>query len=100
VAVAPDGRLAYTSNAGSNSITAFRLAQGLNLAQAGGQTVVTGPAGAMPTDLALASDGQTLYVLNTGNGTIRGYRVSSTGTLTQVAEVTGLPVNSYGLASN
>ncbi|HEX8906133.1 MAG TPA: beta-propeller fold lactonase family protein [Longimicrobiaceae bacterium] len=100
VVITPDGRLAFVSNTGSASITAFRLNVGLTLITPDGKTATTGPANAMPVELALTPDGQTLYVLNTGIGSIRGYRVSSTGTLTQVTEVTGLPVNSYGLVAN
>jgi 6-phosphogluconolactonase (cycloisomerase 2 family) len=99
VVVTRDGRLAFVSNTGSSSITGFRLSSGLTLEDADGKTAVTGPAGAMPVEMALSSDSATLYVLNTGTGTIRAFRVSSTGTLTQVGEVGGLPANSYGLGS-
>ena len=98
--VTPDGRLTFVSNTGSSSISAFRLFEGLTLVTPDGKTATTGPAGAMPAELAITSDGATLYVLNTGIGTIRGYRVSSTGSLTQITEVTGLPINSYGMAAN
>lgn len=94
--VTEDGRLAYVSNTGSNSITGFRPLAGLAIVDPGGKTAVTGP---MPTELALASSGQ-LYVLDSGNGSIRGYRVGSTGALSQVTEVTGLPASAYGLVAN
>lgn len=98
VVVTANGRYVYVSNTGSNSITGYRVndPQLLPL-NADGKTATTG---AGPTDLSLTSDGQALYVLDSGDGSIRGYRVASTGALTQVASVTGLPVNAYGLVAN
>lgn len=94
--VTEDGRLAFVSNTGSNSITGFRPLAGLAIVDPDGKTAVTGTA---PTELALASSGH-LYVLNSGDGSIRGYRVSSTGALTQITQVTGLPAGAYGLTAN
>ena len=98
VVVTANGRYVYVSNTGSNSITGFRVNDPqLILVNADGKTATTG---AGPTDLSITSDGQALYVLDSGDGSIRGYRVASTGALTQVASVTGLPANAYGLVAN
>lgn len=39
-----------------------------------------------------------LYVLSRTGGTITGFNISSTGTLTRVPRVAGVPTTSYGLA--
>src|SRR5579862_6459517 len=76
------GRVVYTANAGSGSISGFAIAGdgSLQLLTADGQTGLTGP-GSHPTDMAQSSDGRFLYSLNNGNGTISGFDVQADGSL-------------------
>jgi 6-phosphogluconolactonase len=94
-----DGRYIYTANAGSGSISAYRVGhQGsLELLDADGRTGVTGD-GSHPTDMAQSQDGRFLYSLNNGNGTISAFRVKPGGSLEPLMVLNGLPTTAAGLA--
>lgn len=94
-----DGRFVYTANAGSGSISGFRVGhQGsLELLDADGRTGVTGD-GSHPADLAQSRDGRFLYSLNNGNGTISAFRVKADGSLQSLMVLSGLPTTAAGLA--
>ena len=79
VIVGEDHRFLFAVNAGSNSISSFRIRRGtLQLLD----TVPSG--GIMPTSLAVR--GGLLYVLNAGvPNNVVGFRVSPRGHLTQIA---------------
>jgi 6-phosphogluconolactonase len=88
VAVAPNGRLAYTGNA-SGSISGFELADGaLAALDADGLTAVLQPS---PRDLAFSPDGRYLYAVSPGaaatGGRVTGYRVGWDGELTEITSV-------------
>jgi len=97
--VSLNGRVAYTANAGSGTISGFQItADGsLELLSPGGVSGVTG-VGSHPTDMALSRDGRFLYSLNNGNGTLSAFVVNPDGTLDPVAGASGLPTSSSGLA--
>jgi 6-phosphogluconolactonase len=99
--VSPDGRFAYTANAGGATISGFSIdANGaLTLLDPTGATAVLG-AGAHPLDEAVSSDGQFLYVLVDGRHTIAGYRIGANGSLSPLGEVGTLPAGAVGLASS
>jgi 6-phosphogluconolactonase (cycloisomerase 2 family) len=94
-----DGRFIYTANAGSGSISGFRVGHdgSLELLDADGRTGLTGD-GSHPTDMAQSRDGRFLYSLNNGNGTISAFRTRPQGGLDPVMTVTGLPTTASGLA--
>jgi 6-phosphogluconolactonase (cycloisomerase 2 family) len=73
-----DDRLLFVVNAGSNSVSTFRV-NGASLALVG----TTGSGGTLPTSLAIAN--HTLYVLNAGSNTVRGFDIGTDGTLTSNA---------------
>jgi 6-phosphogluconolactonase len=99
--VSPDGRFAYTANAGSGTISGFSIAPdgSIALLTASGATGSFG-AGSHPLDEALSSDGRYLYVLVDGHHTIGGFRVNADGSLTALGEVGTLPAGAVGLASS
>jgi len=99
--VTPDGRYAYTANAGSATISGFSIAGdgSLALLDPSGASASLG-AGAHPLDEAVTSDGSTLYVLVDGRHTVAGYRIGSDGSLTLVGEVGSLPAGAVGLAAS
>ena len=68
-------RLLFVVNAGSNSVSVFRVA-GAALSLVG----TTSSGGSLPVSLALA--GNTLYVLNAGSNSIAGFDVTEDGALT------------------
>lgn len=91
---------AYITNTSSNSISGFRLTQAgaLSLLNANGITFQL-PTPSKPLDMALDSSSSYLYVLNQSGGNITGFRINSTGSLTQITRVGGIPTTgTYGLA--
>ena len=99
--VSPDGRFAYTANAGAGTISGFSIAAdgSIALLDASGATGSFG-AGSHPLDEAVSSDGRSLYVLVDGHHTIGGFRINADGSLTPLGEVGSLPAGSVGLAAS
>lgn len=95
-----NGRYAYTSNAGSGSITGFRVGRSgeLTLLDADGRTGVTGD-GTGPTDLGLSHNSQFLYVRNGRSGTIGAFIVGSNGSLQTMTGALDVPSGAAGLAA-
>jgi 6-phosphogluconolactonase len=103
VVVLKNGRYAYTTNAGSGSVSGYGINKYGNifLLNPDGRTGETGPG---PIDMALSNNSRLLYTLNSGDGTISGFQVdSSSGQLTQLSvpiQATGLPAGVNGLAAH
>jgi 6-phosphogluconolactonase len=100
VVVSNDGRFAYTTNAGSGSVSAYRIGFDgeIKLLNRNGRTGLTGKNSA-PIDMALSNDGRNLYTLNSGNATISVFRVKHDGGLVRLRTLRGLPVTANGLAA-
>jgi hypothetical protein len=78
VALAPNGRLLFVVNAGSNSITSFRVTKaGLHKVS----RIDSG--GVFPNSLTVHKN--LLYVLNSNSGNIAGFHFSRTGRLSAIA---------------
>lgn len=94
-------RYAFTTNAGSSSISAFRSTRNgnLNLTTADGVAASTGD-GSAPIDLALSRRGNYMFALSAANGTITAFRVIGNRKLVPVPGITGLPGTINGLAAN
>jgi 6-phosphogluconolactonase (cycloisomerase 2 family) len=95
-----DGRYGYTTNAGSGTISGYRIGFDgtLTLLDADGRTGVTGP-GSTPLDMAITGDGRYLYSLNAGDGTLGAFRVAADGSLQAIPGFSGLPAGINGLAA-
>lgn len=93
-----NGRYAYMTNTGSNSITGLELARNgkVSLLDTDG---FTGQTGVAPIDAAFSRNSHFLYVLNGGDGSLSAYRVKVNGALESLAGVGGLPVGTNGLAA-
>ncbi|MGI8800995.1 MAG: lactonase family protein [Solirubrobacteraceae bacterium] len=78
VNINPTGTLLFAVNAGSDTISSFRISptRGLTLVQ----TINSG--GDYPS--SLTQDGNVLYVLNEETGNIDGFTFSSSGTMTEI----------------
>lgn len=74
-----DNKLLFAVNAGSNSVSTFRV-NGASLTLVG----TTSSGGTLPTSLAIAR--HVLYVLNAGSNTVRGFDVDEKGGLTPNAD--------------
>lgn len=95
VVVTPNGRFAYVTNTGSNTISGFLILAGhlLRLNRDG----ITATSGAAPIDMALSRDGRVLHVLNAGDHTISSFKVRKDGQLEPIAQLGGLPAAANGL---
>jgi len=100
IVVSTNGRYAYTTNAGSGTVSglAIDFDGALTLIDADGQTGIAGP-GSVPLDMWLSRDGRSLYTLNGGNGTIGVFAVGADGSLEALPFVGGLPAGANGLAA-
>lgn len=98
VAITPDGRFAYATNTGSDTLSAYRVRPTgqLTLLQNDGIAARVGAGGA-PIDMSFSEQGEFLHVLNSGDHTLTTFRVGFFGQLTRVGNVTGLPVGANGL---
>jgi hypothetical protein len=77
-----DGAYAYTSNAGSASLSGYRLGAGGALTALGNTHTDAGT-----VDAAVTSDGRFLYVQTGATGTVDEFRVGRDGSLTSVGSV-------------
>ena len=82
IATTPNGRFAYAGNAGTNSITGYRVGRdgALTILTPDGKTAT---AAAGVTDLAVSANGHFLYA-RLGNGTVGGYVIGRDGSLTSL----------------
>lgn len=101
VVVTKNGRFAYVTNAGSGSLSAYRIARdgSISLRDADGRTGDTGT-GSVPLDIAFSNDDQYIYTLNNGTHTIGAFRVQKNGGLVAIPGATGLPNGTNGLAAH
>lgn len=98
VAVTPDGRYAYTANAASGNVSAYRIEHGTISLAGNGVAGDTG-AGSHPLDEAVTPSGGFLYVLADGLGRVEAFRIGADGSLHHVGSVGSLPAGTVGLAS-
>jgi 6-phosphogluconolactonase (cycloisomerase 2 family) len=96
--LARDGRFAFASNTGSNSITGYSVSSdgSLQRLRADGVSAHTGRA---PADSAVTSDQRYIYCLNGGDGSISGFAINHDGSLTPVETQPGIPLGAAGLVA-
>jgi 6-phosphogluconolactonase len=101
-AVTPNGKWAYTSNAGTSNISGFSIGSNGALTALPGTIVGTNPTGATNLDIAITTDGKFLYTLDGEIGKISIFGIQSDGTLTNVGTTGALPkgVGFNGIAAN
>lgn len=93
-----NGKFAYTANAGSGSIAAYRVGHDGDLTLLNGVAGFTG-ATSHPSDMALSHNSQFLYVLANTTQSIGAFTVQADGSLTAINGVSGLPASAVGLAA-
>jgi 6-phosphogluconolactonase (cycloisomerase 2 family) len=94
--ISVDGRSAWTTNAASNTISAYAIARDGSLTLVA-PVAATTPAG--PTDIAQSRDGSHLFV-RVRSGAVAVYAVGAGGSLTPLGEVVGAPsIGTSGLAA-
>jgi 6-phosphogluconolactonase len=97
VVLTDNGRYAFATNTGSNSISAYGVqgAKGnLSLLQS-----VAAASDAGPIDAALSKGSEYLYVLNGAGHSITAYSVSNKGELNLIQTLAGIPAGANGLAA-
>jgi 6-phosphogluconolactonase (cycloisomerase 2 family) len=95
IAATNDGRFAYVSNTGSNTVSSYKVAHKGQLTLVN----VSAATGNVPVDSGLSRNGRFLFVRNAGDGTISAFRTGANGSLTQVSSAGGLPDGAAGLAA-
>ena len=101
VGVTPNGKYAYTANAGSSSLTGYRVAEDGKLIplNADGRTGVIAP-GSGPQDVSVSGNGRYLYVIDGRVGKISAFEIQRNGQLVALEDAGGLPVGSVGIAAS
>lgn len=99
VAVSKNGKFAYTTNAGSSSITGYRVDEDGSLTRLDedGFTASTG-SGSSPIDMAFSGSGRYLFALSGRANTISIFALQPDGSLAPLG-TTGVPSGSVGLAA-
>lgn len=98
IAVSKNGKFAYSTNAGSGSVSAYRVETDGSLSLVDGAAGITGN-GTSPIDATVSNDGQYLYVLNGRTHNISAFSIQADGALLHVGTFEGLPAGSAGITS-
>jgi 6-phosphogluconolactonase len=98
IAISKNGKFAYTTNAGSGSISSFRIGADGSLTLLNATAALTG-AGSSPIDMAFSINGQYLYALAGGAHTINLFQMGADGSLAAAGSVS-VPVGVVGLAAH
>lgn len=91
--VTPNGKLLYTTNPGSGTLSGFWIGTNGSLTPVDGTVLATLPSGSADLDLAVSSDGKYLYTIDSGTGSVSVLQINSDGTLTILAGPSGLAAN-------
>jgi 6-phosphogluconolactonase len=98
IAVSKNGKFAYSTNAGSGSVSAYRVGTDGSLSLIDGEAGITGN-GTSPIDATVSNNGQYLYVLNGRTHNISAFEIHADGTLSGIGTFEGLPAGSAGISS-
>lgn len=98
IAVSKNGKFAYSTNAGSGSVSAYEIGVDGSLSLIDGAAGLTGNL-TSPIDASVSNDGQYLYVLNGRTHNISAFAIQADGTLSPIGTFEGLPAGSAGIMS-
>jgi 6-phosphogluconolactonase len=100
VVITGDGKYTYTTNAGSGTISGYRIAKdgSLSLLNSDGVTGQLGN-GSKPLDMALSNNSHYLYALAAGTQMVNAFEVRADGSLTPVQGAGNLPASAAGIAA-
>lgn len=91
--VTPNGKLLYTTNPGSGTLSGFWIGSNGSLTPVDGTVLATLPTGSADLDLAVSSDGKYLYTIDSGTGSVSVLQINADGTLTILPGPSGLAAN-------
>jgi 6-phosphogluconolactonase (cycloisomerase 2 family) len=96
VAISKNGRYAYTTNAGSGTISSYRIGRSGRIELLEAAAGSTG-AGSSPIDISFSNNGAFLYALSANAHTISVFQAQSNGSLVSSGSIE-VPAGSVGLA--
>jgi 6-phosphogluconolactonase len=97
VVISGNGKFAYTTNAGSGSISSYRISQNGTIQLQESRAGVTGD-GSSPIDMAFSHNSRYLYALNSGTHTVAIFAAYGDGSLTAEGSL-AIPVSASGIAA-
>ena len=98
VVTSRDRRFAYTTNTGSDTISAFQVEEDDTLTLLNANGVAARAVGG-PIDMAVTRGGRYLFTLNGAGRSISSFLIGEDGSLTPGAVTTGLPAGANGLVA-
>ncbi|MFN8444674.1 MAG: beta-propeller fold lactonase family protein [Caldilineaceae bacterium] len=98
IVIAGNGKFAYTTNAGSASLSLYAVGHKGELTLLNGRAGDTG-AGTGPTDAAVSQNGRWLYALSPRSQNVVGFGVQENGSLNNLGSFGGLPTTAAGIAA-
>jgi 6-phosphogluconolactonase len=99
VAVTPNGRFAYDTNAHGGTISSFAIAPSGAIHLIASVAADTG-AGSTPLDLTTTGSGRFLYVVEAGSHRLMGYRIGFDGSLSAIPNSPSIPAGASGVAAS
>ena len=96
IAISKNGRYAYTTNAGSGSISSYEIGNDGSLTLL---NPTAGLTGSSPVDMSFSNNGKFLYALSAGGHVINIFQMSANGSLESLGSVS-VPVGVAGLAAH
>jgi len=97
IAISKNGKYAYTTNAGSGTISSYAIGSDGALTLLNPAAGSTG-AGSSPVDMAFSNNGAYLYALGAAAHTISIFQMSADGSLVSLGSI-GVPAGVVGLAA-
>jgi len=98
IAISKNGKFAYTTNAGSGSISSYQLGEDGSLTLLNPTAGITG-AGSSPVDMAFSINGRYLYALGSASHAITIFYMGADGSLTSNGSIS-VPTGVVGLAAH
>ncbi len=98
IAISKNGKFAYTTNAGSGSISSYAIGADGTLTLLNPVAGSTG-AGSTPVDMAFSINGRYLYTLGAGSHTITIFAMNADGSLASIGTIS-VPTGVVGLAAH
>lgn len=98
VVATASGRIAYTSNTGSGSISSYMISRDGMLSLLDPTAGLTGT-GSAPIDMALSAASRFLYARDGVNNVLDGFAVARDGSLTPIGTTGGVPAGAQGVAA-
>jgi 6-phosphogluconolactonase len=97
VAISGNGKYAYTTNAGSGSISSYRISQDGEIRLLESHAGELGD-GSKPLDMAFSHDSRYLYALDAGEHSVVIFAARGDGSLTAIGSA-GIPTSAGGIAA-